>query len=141
MTKEELKKKYEDHKEVIKVAAFGVITTVIAVAIGKKLKKTSIAIESEIKDAAAEAVKALPEPEFKAPPVPKSLISFGVPEWLGCWSKCLEFHLPFAMGGNESYPTKVKDLPALIDAIKDIPGVDDESELTAMFNIVWNKDN
>lgn len=141
MTKEELKKKYEDHKEVIKVAAFGVITTVIAVAIGKKLKKKSIAIESSIKDAAAEAVKAIPEPGFKAPAVPKSLVSFGVPAWLGCWSKCLEFHLPFAMGENESYPTKVKDLPALIEAIKDIPGVDDESELTAMFNIVWNKDN
>jgi hypothetical protein len=139
MTKEDVKRFWEDHKVAIKTGVKIGVGIAAAVVIGKKLKShcsESDVLKPELIECAKCATK--PKVEFTPPSVPKSLIEFGVPAWDGCYSKYLEFMLPTAQPDGTGYSTKVSDLPRLIDAIHDIPGVTDESSVWALFNIEWN---
>lgn len=140
MTKEDVKKFWEDHKVAIKTGVKIGVGIAAAVVIGKKLKSHGSGSNDVLNPELIECAKcaAKPKADFTPPAVPKSLIEFGVPGWEGCYSKCLEFMLPMAQPDGSGYPTKIGDLPRLIDAIRDIPGVTDESEVWALFNIEWN---
>jgi len=135
MTKEEIKKWIEDHKEpiIIGLKLVGAIT--MAVLIGKAISKTKNVPMEVIYDLPPENI-----PEFpKAPDIPMGLIRHGVSEWDTVEKGVLEFMTPFAQPDSGKYPTKLKDLHEILEALKDVPGITDDSDVWAQFSV--SRDN
>ena len=133
MTKEEIKKWIEDHKEpiIIGIKLVGAIT--MAVIIGKAISKTKEVPMTVVYD--MPPAKDIP----KAPDIPMGLIKHGVSEWDTIENGVLEFMLPFAQPDSGKYPTKLKDIYEILDALKDVPGITDDTDVWAQFSI--SRDN
>lgn len=133
MTKEEIKTWIEDHKEVIIVGIKLVGTIAVAVIIGKAISKTKEVPMEVIYD--MPPVKDIP----KAPDIPAGLVRHGISEWDTVEKGVLEFMTPFAQPDSGKYPTKLKDLHEILEALKDIPGINDDSDVWAQFSV--SRDN
>ena len=133
MTKEEIKKWIEDHKEPIIIGIKLVGAIAMAVIIGKAISKTKEVPMEVIYD--MPPVKDIP----KAPDIPMGLIKHGVSEWDIIGTGVLEFMLPYAQPDSRKYPTKLKDIYEILDALKDVPGITDDTDVWAQFSI--SRDN
>lgn len=133
MTKEEIKKWIEDHKEPIIIGVKLVGAIAMAVIIGKAISKPKNAPMEVIYD--MPPVRDIP----KAPDIPMGLIKHGISEWDTIEKGVLEFMTPFAQPDSGNYPTKLKDLHEIIESLKDIPGITDDTDVWAQFSV--SRDN
>lgn len=125
MTKEEIKKWIEDHKEPIIIWIKLVGAIAMAVIIGKAISKTKNAPMEVIYDLPPENIPELP----KAPDIPMGLIKHGISEWDTVETGVLEFMTPFAQPDSGKYPTKLKDLHEILEALKEVPGITDDTDV------------
>ena len=135
MTKEEIKKWIEDHKEPIIIGIKLVGAIAMAVIIGKAISKTKEVPMEVIYDLPPENIPELP----KAPDIPMGLIRHGISEWDTVEKGVLEFMTPFAQPDSGKYPTKLKDLYEILEALKDVPGITDDTDVWAQFSV--SRDN
>lgn len=135
MTKEEIKKWIEDHKEPIIIGIKLVGAIAMAVIIGKAIYKTKEVPMEVIYDLPPENIPELP----KAPDIPMGLIKHGISEWDTVEKGVLEFMTPFAQPDSGKYPTKLKDLHEILEALKDVPGITDDTDVWAQVSI--SRDN
>lgn len=135
MTKEEIKTWIEDHKEPIIIGIKLVGTIAMAVIIGKAISKTKEVPMEVIYDLPPENIPELP----KSPDIPMGLIRHGISEWDTVEKGVLEFMTPFAQPDSGKYPTKLKDLYEILEALKDVPGITDDTDVWAQFSV--NRDN
>ncbi|MBO7448971.1 MAG: hypothetical protein J6U54_01265 [Clostridiales bacterium] len=133
MTKEEIKTWIEEHKAWIIVIGKGVGVFALGVIIGRAIRKMSNVPMNVIYDMPPENIPELP----KTPEIPMGLIRHGVSNWDTVNKGCLEFMLPYATG--DTYPTKLSDLHEIIEALKDVPGITDDTDVWAQFSI--SRDN
>lgn len=135
MTKEEIKKWIEDHKAPIIIGIKLVGAIAMAVIIGKAISKTKNVPMEVIYDLPPENIPELP----KAPDIPTGLIRHGISEWDTVEKGVLEFMTPFAQPDSGKYPTKLKDLHEILEALKDVPGITDDTDVWAQVSI--SRDN
>lgn len=135
MTKEEIKKWIEDHKEPIIIGIKLVGAIAMAVIIGKAISKTKEVPMEVIYDMPPENIPKLP----KAPDIPIGLIKHGISEWDTVEKGVLEFMTPFAQPDSGKYPTKLKDLHEILEALKEVPGITDDTDVWAQVSI--SRDN
>ncbi len=130
MTKEDVKKFLEENKAKIVFVGKVVGTVTLAVIIRKAISKPKSVPMDVIIDMPPENIPIAPE-------IPKGLIEHGVSQWDTVEKGVLEFMLPFAQG--DKYPTKLDDLHDIIEALKDIPGIDGDTDVWAQFSV--SRDN
>lgn len=135
MTKEEIKKWIEDHKEPIIIGIKLVGAIAVAVIIGKAISKTKEVPMEVIYDLPPENIPELP----KAPDIPTGLIRHGISEWDTVEKGVLEFMTPFVQPDSGKYPTKLKDLHEILEALKEVPGITDDTDVWALVSI--SRDN
>lgn len=133
MTKEEIKKWIEDHKEPIIIGIKLVGTITMAVIIGKAISKPKNVPMEVIYD--MPPVRDIP----KAPDIPMGLIKHGISEWDTIEKGVLEFMTPFAQPDSGKYPTKLKDLHEILEALKDVPGITDDTDVWMQLSV--SRDN
>lgn len=133
MTKEEIKKFIEDHKAPIIIGIKLVGMIAMAVIIGKAISKPKNVPMEVVYD--MPPVRDIP----KAPDIPMGLIKHGISEWDTVEKGVLEFMTPFAQPDSGKYPTKLKDLHEILEALKDVPGITDDSDVWAQVSI--SRDN
>lgn len=133
MTKEEIKTWIKEHKAWIIAAAKLVGLFTLGVIVGRAISGSKNVPMDVIYDLPPENIPELP----MTPEVPMGLIKHGVSNWDTVQKGVLEFMLPFATG--DTYPTKLKDLHEIIDALKDVPGITDDTDVWAQFSI--SRDN
>jgi hypothetical protein len=135
MTKEEIKKWIEDHKEPIIIGIKLVGAIAVAAIIGKAISKTKEVPMEVIYDLPPENIPELP----KSPDIPMGLIKHGISEWDTVEKGVLEFMTPFAQPDSGKYPTKLKDLHEILEALKEVPGITDDTDVWAQVSI--SRDN
>lgn len=126
MKKDEIKKWFKEHESEVKTAAKITAGIVIAVVIGKKLKKSFATMNYTPK------VETIPK---EAPKIvrnlPQELVDLGF-ELYSDGERWMEF----ANYGTDLPELKIDDMHKVIDAIRDIPGFNpDETGIQAMFNV------
>ena len=126
MTKEEIKKWIEDHKTEIETGAKIAAGIVIAVVIGKKIHglKSSVTPTKTITYKGVETPKTIRE-------LPKLLVDNG----FEVYSDGKNF-LEFADYGDGVPDLTIEGMHEALEAIKEIPGFNENSRIQAMFN-VW----
>ncbi|MBO7450719.1 MAG: hypothetical protein J6U54_10150 [Clostridiales bacterium] len=126
MKKDEIKKWFKEHESEVKLACKITAGIVIAVVVGKKLKKSFATMEYTPK------VETIPKeaPKFVRN-LPKEIVDLGFETYdLG------ERWMEFANYGTDLPELKIDDMHKVIDAIKDVPGFNpEETGIQAMFNI------
>lgn len=135
MTKEEIKKFIEDHKAPIIIGIKLVGMIAMAVIIGKAISKPKNVPMEVIYD--MPPVRDIPDMSVipKSPDIPMGLIRHGISEWDTVEKGVLEFMTPYAQPDSGKYPTKLKDLYEILEALKDVPGIDDETDVWALFSV------
>ena len=133
MTKEDIKQLIEDNKAKI-ILAGKVLGAAALVALIWKLSSKSKSVPSVPMDTLIEMP---PEDIPIAPAIPEGLIKYGINQWDTVQKGVLEFMLPFAKG--DVYPTRLDDLYEILDALKEIPGIDGDTDVWAQFSI--SRDN
>lgn len=133
MTKEEIKKWIEDHKEPIIIGIKLVGTIAMAVIIGKAISKPKNVPMEVIYD--MPPVRDIP----KSPDIPMGLIKHGISEWDTVEKGVLEFTTPYAQPDSGKYPTKLKDIYEILEALKEVPGITDDTDVWALFSV--SRDN
>ena len=126
MTKEEIKKWIEEHEAEVKMAAKITAGVVIAVVVGKKLKKSfsTMNYTPKVESIPVEAPKVIRK-------LPQEIIDLGF-EMYSDGGRYIEF----ANYGVDLPELKIEDMHKVIDAIKDVPGFNpEETGIQAMFNI------
>jgi hypothetical protein len=131
ITKESIKKFYEDHetqiKTGIKIAEIALGVTA-AIVIGKKLTSGKNSVDV--------AVKTVDVPELPTRQLPQELINMGF-EVYSDGGKCLEF--ANYNDKSQSVDLDINGLHDVVDMIQDIDGFGENTRVQAMFN-VYNLD-
>lgn len=126
MKKGEIKKWFKEHENEVKTAVKITAGIVVAVVIGKQIKKSFATMNYTPK------VKTIPvETPKKIRKLPQELIDLGF-EMYSDGDRYIEF----ANYGIDLPELKIDDMHKVIDTIKDVPGFNpDETGIQAMFNI------
>jgi hypothetical protein len=128
MKKEEIKKWFKEHESEVKTAVKITAGIVIAVVIGKQIKKSFATMNYTPK---VETIPVPNEVPKKIRELPQELVDLGF-EMYSDGDRYIEF----ANYGTDLPELKISDMHRVIDAIKDVPGYNpDETGIQAMFNI------
>lgn len=126
MKKDEIKKWIKEHESEVKTAAKITAGIVIAVVVGKKLKKSFATMNYTPK------VETIPK---EAPKIVRNLpqelvdLGFELYEYGDCW-------IEFANYGESRPEWTIEGMHNAVEAIKKIPGFNpDETKVQAMFNV------
>lgn len=127
MTKKKAKQFWEEHKAAIIASATITVGAMVSIVLHRKLHNHSAPI--------ATITRKVPKSKEIKLEIPEGLKKLGVDEWFALSGDVVEFTLP-CVDENGHYPIKIKELRDMVDAICDIPGVCEESEVWALLSIV-----
>lgn len=129
MAKKNAKEFWEEHKAAIIATTTIVIGGVVSVVLHRRFHKPNLSTTKVVSAVTA------PKKEIKLE-IPEGLVKLGVTEWGMLTDDVVEFSLPYAAAAKGCcYPTKIKDLRDMVDAICDIPGITEESDVWGLISI------
>lgn len=129
MTKEKVKRFWEEHKAAIIATTTIAVGAVVSVVLHQKVHNNNQLTTQVVHTVTA------PKKELNLE-IPEGLVNLGVTEWDALTEDVVEFMLPFS--GTNGYPIKVNQLHEMVDAICDIPGITENHDVWALVSIGRN---